>query len=471
MAALLFVGFSLPGAVHGMNATEFPISIPLSDPFGISVGADGNLWFTQSQANQIGRITPLGAFLDEIPLLNAGSGIGDITVGPEGNLWFVEYIGNRIGRITPGGIITEFAIPTPNSGPLGIAAARDGDLWFTELFENKIGKITPEGAFTEVQIPTSKSLPERIVEGPDGNLWFVEFGANQIGRITPSGNITEFALPSPNSSPLGITVGPDDNLWITEFNANQIGKMTTAGVFLEEFPLPTPLSQPNQIILGPDGNLWFTELANTIGRIGRITPEGDIKEFSLPSLSTVMHLTGGPDGNIWFVEGSANRLGKITLPHLSIGSVTQIEPASGSALAVFTVTLSEASADMVTVDFSTSDGTASLGAGDYQAASGTLSFNPGDLSRTLSLEVLSDAEMEPSETANLILSHPHFASLESPSVGVLTISDPPSTNSQNSGSGGCSVLSGPGLKESPFLLFLPFLSLVFLSLGRRRAPY
>ena len=51
----------------------------------------------------------------------------DIVLGPDGHLWFTEEAGNRIGRIlatpqsgSPVGTVTEFLIPTPNSGPTGI---------------------------------------------------------------------------------------------------------------------------------------------------------------------------------------------------------------------------------------------------------------------------------------------------------------------------------------------------------------
>ena len=39
----------------------------------------------------------------------------------------------KIGRITTAGVITEFAIPTANGEPLGIAAGPDGALWFTRI--------------------------------------------------------------------------------------------------------------------------------------------------------------------------------------------------------------------------------------------------------------------------------------------------------------------------------------------------
>jgi len=81
------------------------------------------------------------------------------------------------------GSITEFAVPTSNSGLEGIAAGPDGNLWFTEYAGNKIGRITPGGTITEFPMPTARSRPEGITAGPDGNLWFIEFFANKIGRI------------------------------------------------------------------------------------------------------------------------------------------------------------------------------------------------------------------------------------------------------------------------------------------------
>jgi streptogramin lyase len=42
-----------------------------------------------------------------------------ITSGPDGNLWFTEVNTNKIGKCTTAGVITEFTVPTANSGPAG----------------------------------------------------------------------------------------------------------------------------------------------------------------------------------------------------------------------------------------------------------------------------------------------------------------------------------------------------------------
>src|SRR5438128_1529458 len=53
----------------------------------------------------------------EFPLPTTAALPDGIAAGPDGALWFTEFNGNKIGRITTAGVITEFPIPTSNSGP------------------------------------------------------------------------------------------------------------------------------------------------------------------------------------------------------------------------------------------------------------------------------------------------------------------------------------------------------------------
>ena len=69
------------------------------------------------------------------------------------------------------------------------------------------------------------------------------------------------------------------------------------------------------------------------------------------------------------------------LPTLSIYDVTVTE---GSGSAVFRVGLNKQSGDVVTVDYSTFDGTATAGS-DYTATSATLTFEPGETRQTIAV--------------------------------------------------------------------------------------
>jgi hypothetical protein len=111
-------------------------------------GPDGALWFTESNANKMGRITTAGV-ITEFPLSTGGSGnVVGITAGPDGAIWFTEENSStcEIGRITIGGIITGFPLGSPATqpfacgGPFGISAGPDGAIWFTETAGGKIGR-------------------------------------------------------------------------------------------------------------------------------------------------------------------------------------------------------------------------------------------------------------------------------------------------------------------------------------------
>jgi len=83
-----------------------------------------------------------------------------------------------------------------------------------------------------------------------------------------------------------------------------------------------------------------------------------------------------------------------------------LEGKSGVSYFIFTVSLSAASGQTVSVNFATADGTATSSgkSADYQAASGTLTFAPGETTKTIRLAVYGDTRKEADETFFLNLS-------------------------------------------------------------------
>jgi len=82
-------------------------------------------------------------------------------------------------------------------------------------------------------------------------------------------------------------------------------------------------------------------------------------------------------------------------PSLSVSDATVTEGNAGTTSAVFTVNLSAASNQSVTVRYTTTDGTAT--GGDYQATAGTLTFAPGETSKRVTVLVNGDRLLEPNE--------------------------------------------------------------------------
>src|ERR1051325_10793811 len=91
-----------------------------------------------------------GTALKTFRIPTANSQPEGITLGPDGNMWFTETAANKIGRINSQGKITEFVLPQADSAPMDIVSGADGALWFTEVsgFPEGIGRVTTSGVFS-----------------------------------------------------------------------------------------------------------------------------------------------------------------------------------------------------------------------------------------------------------------------------------------------------------------------------------
>lgn len=119
-------------------------------PAFMTLGADGNVWFTEENTGNVAKVTPAGVVTEfHIPggppaaeTAATGSDPDGITLGPDGNVWFSVRGQDKLGRITPAGVITLFGAGiTAGARPTGITTGRDGALWFTENSGNRIGRL------------------------------------------------------------------------------------------------------------------------------------------------------------------------------------------------------------------------------------------------------------------------------------------------------------------------------------------
>jgi probable HAF family extracellular repeat protein len=86
-------------------------------------------------------------------------------------------------------------------------------------------------------------------------------------------------------------------------------------------------------------------------------------------------------------------------PRISVSDVSKAEGSKGqTTLFTFTVTLSSAYDQPVTMSFHTVNGTATTGDHDYVAQTGTLTFSPGQTTKTITIVVNGDNKKESNET-------------------------------------------------------------------------
>lgn len=328
---------------------EFPLNPGNTFAFGIPfspvIGSDGNLWFPEEVSglihtalphDAIGRIDAQGTITDYVlpfpssPFVQGSFATG-LTLGPDGNLWFgvnvVTHVGTtpattttalELAHITSAGAMTAVPLTPPPAGlsyqlGRGLTLGPDGNVWTssqpdlgngTPTGTNDVMRITPAGVVTLYPLPTPGVFPSDFIVGADGNLWFTETDLatsqpGKIARITPSGQMTEFPVTAPQATLLPVLVRNGDNLWFITVT------------FTGTAPCPTASSTTSY---GGTCQLVQTH-------IGRISPDGTVSLFAVPTPSIVLGLFAGPDGNLYYVgqrppsqKGAPgnNRLGRVS---------------------------------------------------------------------------------------------------------------------------------------------------------------
>src|SRR6185437_13813278 len=110
----------------------------------------------------------------------------------------------------------------------------------------------------------------------------------------------------PDCQPVGIITGHDGHLWFTEYATSKVGRITIDGDVVE-FDLPTPSAGPNGIIDGPDGNVWLAE--TEAGQIARISTDGIVSEQANGIASNSRPLSLAVRGvELWFTLAAAAEL-------------------------------------------------------------------------------------------------------------------------------------------------------------------
>ena len=300
---------------------QFPVPTDNSQPRHITVGADGNLWFTEGNEvfdpagnfSNIGRITPGGEITEF--RVDCQCFLNDIVQGPNNILYFTHN-NPGLGRIRTSGQVLDPVVPQDEQGNQitdaignGIAAAPDGSLWFTDFNNNSLWRYEPAAdRFTQYPVPTPGANPYDVAVNENGIVWFSESGANQIGRLNPeTGDITETPV---EVTPRGIAVAADRSVWFAaRFTPQAVGRLdpTTDAVTL----IPRAGTGPEDIAAAPDGSVWFTQTLS--GNVARISADGGIAEGRSVNRSEPFGIAIGPDGRtVWYALMEANKIARLT---------------------------------------------------------------------------------------------------------------------------------------------------------------
>lgn len=311
LAAILCLVGTRPASAASGRGAEFPLG-PGMHADALTVGPDGNIWFAGtkygpgSAVDVVGRST-LDGQIAEFALPGRGEaelGISSITAAPGGYLYFTEPNANRLGRIDMSGEISEEVLPKPGSRPRAIVAAPDGTLWFTEEGGDRLGHFIPNfGLLRESQLSPG-ARPTGIAARADGTIWVAEPGLGGYAMATAAAGGSEFGIPFPNAAPNAVVPGPEGHVWFTEEGGPWLGQVTSAARTASQYQRLGVQTEGGTRLLafGPGGDFWYT----TGNRIGSISPDLWLADTAcLPAGCDlpVTALAAGPEGNLWYAGG------------------------------------------------------------------------------------------------------------------------------------------------------------------------
>ncbi len=220
-----------------------------------------------------------------------------------------------------------------------------------------------------------------------------------LGNVVPNRYVTDLAFDPTNANILYVTLAGFD-----ELTAGQPGHVFKSTDALSPSPTWTNVSSPvnipnNTIAVDPgDPNVLYvgTDLGIWKGSADGTTWIHMGPERGMPNVRVLdMKINDSTGRLVAFTYGRGAFV--LTLPSVSITDVAASEGNSGTTPYNFTVTLSAASVDPVSVSFSSADGTATAGS-DYVATAGTVTFNPGETNKIITVMVNGDTVPEASET-------------------------------------------------------------------------
>jgi uncharacterized protein (TIGR03437 family) len=272
-------------------------------------GTDDYVWFTQFSAS-FGLMTPTGAATNFPALIQSSSGPAGITVGPDGNIWYTQSSGangNEIVRVVP-----PTSPPPPSMFISMIATAASG---FTTIAPNtwitiRGSNLAPQGDartwqpsdFTDSGLmPTTLDGVSVLVNGTPAIVSYISPG--QVDVLTPPVPVSG----TTNASPIDIAYQVTNNA------------VSTVGVIA-----PQPLESPELYLL--DGGPYALAEHSDGTLVGPSTFFPGATTPAIPGEQITVLGSGFGAVSAPFVYRSKEQIGTLPSPALVRLGTTQVVP-------------------------------------------------------------------------------------------------------------------------------------------------
>ena len=304
----------LTGAAPALAAsTTFALTGSGTNPWGIAVDADGNVYTANYGTNSVSKFSSTGTTLwTRSTSPNAGTGLGPsgIVLDSGGNVYTANSTSMDVSKITPAGDATILGSTAPNS-PESIAINSVGTVYTASFATDKVTKITSNGTVSDFLVGDG---PAAIAVDSDGNVYTADALGDRVTRIGTDEYV--LTLGYTDDSPQGIAIGPDGNLYTANYNSNTVSKILRQGggdvASTRNWASTGTNTRPYGIVVDAAGNVYTAN--NLTDNVTKITPGMSSRA------SVILGVTGWSPrgvaidsaGNVYAANYSGNSVTKIT---------------------------------------------------------------------------------------------------------------------------------------------------------------
>lgn len=256
---------------------------------GMAVAPDDSIWFAEQYANYIGQYnaTTRQFHIYNLPKLTITAASGnttlpsapnDVAFDAQGNVWFTELNADALGKLDPHtGVVTQYPLTHPQTvqklNPYGVTVDPQGVVWFTETSRSVLGRLDPRSGKISFFTPPNSSVSlMEVTHDPAGNIWATAFNSSQLFKFVPATNTftTYDAGQGAGGSMYGLIAPGNQEIWVTVSAGNAIAHLDPATKNFTYYQIPTQGSIPFGLVMSKDHALWFTESGSN--KVGMLKP-------------------------------------------------------------------------------------------------------------------------------------------------------------------------------------------------------
>jgi hypothetical protein len=245
--------------------------------------------------------------------------------------------------------------------------------------------------------------------------------------IDPSGNTSEFSACDASQTMGGVHFNPGSYTVIEDVGFVQLTVTRASGIgsVTVNYATLDGTAKAGQDYVATTGSITFAQGETTKTFNVQILDDAVFEQFD-EAFRVVLTNPTNPDvvDSPGFAEITLKD--NSVLPVLSVSSLSVAEGNTGTADAIFVVTLSAATGKTVTAEYNALPLTATFGV-DFQQTTGLVTFNPREVSKTITVKVIGDTLDEVDEIFRLRLVNPQNALVGNTGFGTILDDDPSPT--------------------------------------------